>query len=64
MDSNNKMSYGLLQFQKSTWDGFVGRASATGQSPMNPASAIKVADWMISHGFLKRWTCAYILGML
>lgn len=64
MDSNGKMSSGVLQFQQSTWDGFVGHVKPTVSSPMNPASAIAVADWMISNGFLGRWTCSRILGML
>jgi hypothetical protein len=33
-------------------------------SPMIPGSAIHMADMMISGGFLGRWTCAYITGLL
>lgn len=64
MDSNGKMSYGLLQFNgTATWKQFSALADVSG-SPLNPPDAIKVADWMISHGELHRWTCAYITGLL
>ena len=64
MDSNHQMSYGILQFNgKATWNEYAPLAGITG-SPMNPAEAIKVADYMISNGELHRWTCAHILKLL
>ena len=65
LDSNGLMSYGILQFNgTSTWDTFAARVKLSSSSPMIPASAIKVADYMISIGQLHRWTCAYITGLL
>jgi hypothetical protein len=64
MDSNHQMSYGILQFNgTSTWAEFAPLANVSG-SPMNPADAIKVADYMISIRELHRWACAYITGLL
>lgn len=64
LDSNGLMSYGLLQFNgTATWSEYSPLANVTG-SPMNPAAAIKVADYMISIGELHRWSCAYITGLL
>ena len=63
IDSNGKMSYGLLQFQKTTWDDFSALSGIKG-SPMDATTAIAMADWAISNNFLHRWTCAYITGLL
>ena len=64
LDSNDLMSYGLLQFNgTATWLEFSPLANVSG-SPMNPTDAIKVADYMISIGELKRWTCAKLTGLL
>jgi hypothetical protein len=64
MDSNNLMSYGILQFNgTSTWAEFAPLAGVS-SSPMNPSDAIKVADFMISRGFLGRWTCAHLLHLI
>jgi hypothetical protein len=64
MDSNHLMSYGILQFNgSSTWNTFAPLANVS-SSPMNPRAAIEVADWMISHGELDRWTCARIQKLL
>jgi len=59
IDSNGKMSYGILQFQQTTWDFFAPLAGIS-STPMNPTSAIEVATYMISHNQLHRWTCAKI----
>jgi hypothetical protein len=64
LDSNHLMSYGLLQFNgTATWQEYSPLASVSG-TPMNPIDAVKVADWMISHGQLKRWSCAKLTGLL
>jgi hypothetical protein len=63
IDSNGKMSRGILQFQDSTWATFAALANVS-SSPMNPVSAIKVADFMIDRGELHRWSCARILKLL
>jgi hypothetical protein len=63
MDSNGLISYGILQFNGSaTWASFAPRAGVS-SGPMDPASAIRVADFMIDHGQLHRWTCASILHL-
>jgi hypothetical protein len=33
-------------------------------SPLNPPDAIHMADLMISAGFLRRWTCARLMGLV
>jgi len=63
MDSNHLMSYGVLQFQASTWADFQSQSHIQG-SPMNVSSAIEMADWAISNGYLGRWTCAHILKLV
>jgi hypothetical protein len=64
MDSNGKISIGLLQFNGTdTWSQFAPLAEVSG-TPMNPTAAIKVADFMISNGYLYRWTCARLTHLL
>ena len=63
-DSDGITSDGILQFHrgpsdgldKSTWEDF-SKASGIAGSPENPADAIRMADWAISHGLGPRWTC-------
>lgn len=63
-DSDGLISDGILQFHRgpedtltrSTWEDF-SKASGIAGSPMNPADAIRMADWAISHGYGPRWTC-------
>jgi len=62
IDSNGKMSYGILQFQESTWLEFAPLAGVS-STPMNPQAALKVASYMISKGELHRWTCAHLEGL-
>jgi hypothetical protein len=66
MDSNGLVSFGVLQFNGTqTWAQFAPLAGVSASSsPMSPILAIKVADFMISNGQLKRWTCAFITGLL
>jgi hypothetical protein len=64
IDSNNVLSHGILQFNgTATWSEFSKEAHVTG-APMIPEKAIAVADWMISNGYLYRWTCARLTGLL
>ena len=59
IDSNGKMSYGILQFQDwSEWE----RISGIHGSPDNTDDAIRMAEWGIQHGMIDHWTCARILG--
>lgn len=62
-DSNGLISWGILQFNgTSTWAEMERRFNFYG-SPLMPSDAIRLADLMISGGFLGRWTCARILGL-
>jgi hypothetical protein len=69
-DSNNLVSDGILQFNRGpsdilgsgTWGDMSIRFHITG-SPIIPADAIRMADAMISAGFLQRWSCARILKL-
>ena len=63
-DSDGIMSDGILQFHRgptdtlagSTWKDFSQASGITG-SPKNPADAIRMTDWAISHGLGPHWTC-------
>jgi hypothetical protein len=63
-DADGIMSDGILQFHRGptdsmaggTWEDF-SRASGITGSPKNPADAIRMTDWAISHGFGPRWAC-------
>jgi hypothetical protein len=59
LDSNGKMSYGILQFQDwREWE----RVSGLTGNPDNPDDAIRMAEWGIQHGMIDHWTCARLLG--
>lgn len=58
IDSNGKMSYGILQFQD--WDEWEAASGLTG-NPDNRRDAIRMAEWGIQNGMINRWTCASIL---
>lgn len=63
-DSNGLDSWGILQFNgTSTWNEMERRFSFYG-NPLAPADAIHMADMMIDAGFLARWSCARILGLI
>lgn len=63
-DSDGIMSDGILQFHRGpsdtlaggTWEDFSQASGITG-SPRNPADAIRMTDWAISHGRGPHWTC-------
>ena len=63
-DSDGIISDGILQFHRGpadtmaggTWEDF-SRTSGIRGSPKNPADAIKMTDWAISHGLGPHWTC-------
>jgi hypothetical protein len=61
IDTNGKMSYGILQFQD--WDEWERVSGITGD-PDNRADAIRMAEWAIQNGMINHWTCATILKML
>jgi hypothetical protein len=58
IDTNGKMSYGILQFQD--WDEWERMSGITG-SPDNRADSIRMAEWAIQNGMINHWTCASIL---
>jgi hypothetical protein len=63
-DDDGITSDGILQFHRGpadtmaggTWEDF-SRASGIAGSPKNPADAIRMTDWAISHGLGPRWAC-------
>ena len=63
-DSDGITSDGILQFHRGpfdtmdggTWEDFSRQSGITG-SPRNPADAIRMTDWAISHGLGPHWTC-------
>ena len=63
-DSDGITSDGILQFHRgpadtlagSTWEDF-SQASGIAGSPKDPADAIRMTDWAISHGLGPHWTC-------
>lgn len=56
IDTNGYYSYGILQFQKSTWDELSEKSGIVG-SPMDQMQSIEMAKWAILHGYEKRWSC-------
>lgn len=59
LDTNGKMSYGILQFQDwPEWE----RMSGIKGDPDNSDDAIRMAEWGIEHGMIDHWGCARILG--
>jgi hypothetical protein len=63
-DSDGIVSDGILQFHEDgTWQDME-RLSGFKGSPLIPSDAIFMADWMIGHGFLRRWSCARILKLI
>ena len=63
LDTNGYYSYGILQFQSSTWNGW-SKASGIKGSPMVREDAMRMADWAIDRGLLYHWSCAKKLGLL
>ncbi|HLV94468.1 MAG TPA: hypothetical protein VKS44_04700 [Candidatus Acidoferrales bacterium] len=61
VDSNGKMSYGILQFQD--WDEWEA-VSGLGGNPDNRDDAIRMAEWAVENGMINHWTCAQILRMM
>lgn len=61
VDSNGKMSYGILQFQD--WDEWEAVSGLRG-NPDNREDAIRMAEWAVENGMVNHWTCAQILRMM
>lgn len=60
VDSNGYYSYGILQFQRSTWNDFSRESGIIGD-PMKENDAIRMTRWAIENGYGKRWTCWKII---
>lgn len=56
VDSNGYYSYGVMQFQKSTWDDFSQKSGIIGD-PMVPNDAVEMAKWGVLNNYLYRWSC-------
>ena len=63
LDTNGYYSYGILQYQSSTWNAW-SKLSGIQGSPMNIRDSITMADWAIENGYLHHWSCAKILGLV
>lgn len=61
IDSNGKISYGILQFQD--WDQWEAASGLIGD-PDNRRDAIRMAEWAIQNGMINHWGCAQILKMM
>lgn len=61
LDTDGKMSYGILQFQD--WDEWE-RMSGLSGDPQNADDAIRMAEWGIEHGMIDHWGCATILHLI
>jgi hypothetical protein len=69
-DDDGFYSDGILQFhrgplntmQSSTWEFFSKTGGIVG-SLIIPADAIRMADWAIDHGLIRRRTCGRILNL-
>lgn len=63
IDDNGFYSYGILQYQSSTWNKFVSLSGITGD-PMNDTTAIAMGIWALEHGYIARWSCSKLTGLL
>jgi hypothetical protein len=63
LDSNDRYSYGVLQIQSSTWAQFEASSGIEGD-PMNATTAIDVGLWAVENGYLAKWSCARLTGLL
>lgn len=63
IDSNGKMSRGILQFQDAFWSDMSAASGITG-SPDNSEDAVRMAEYAVENGYLNRWSCARILKIV
>jgi hypothetical protein len=62
IDSNGKPSCGRAQFQD--WSTFWEPTSGIYGDPLNGNDAITMMLWALENGYIQRWSCAKILGVL
>lgn len=63
VDDNGFYSYGILQYQSSTWNQFEVESGKKG-SPMNDDDAITTGLWALQHGYIAKWSCSKLTGLL
>lgn len=63
IDSNGFYSYGIGQIQSSTWANFEALSGIKG-SPMNNDDTIKMMTWAFENGYLYKWSCAKLTGII
>lgn len=63
LDSNHAYSYGVGQIQSSTWQMFKQQSGLSGD-PMSPTNTVPMMLWAVEHGFLQRWSCAKLTGLI
>lgn len=63
MDSNDAYSYGIGQIQSSTWQMFEKKSGLSGD-PMSPTSTVPMMLWAAENGYLSKWSCAKLLGIV
>lgn len=63
LDSNHAFSYGDGQVQSSTWQFFEKKSGLSGD-PMSPTSTVPMMLWAVENGYLWKWSCAKILGIV
>jgi hypothetical protein len=63
VDVNGYYSYGILQFQSSTWNEWSVKSGIVG-NPMVKEDAMFMADWAIDQGYIYHWSCAHKLNLI
>jgi hypothetical protein len=63
VDDNGFYSYGPLQIQSSTAALF-NSLDHTSYNPMIPFQAIDLTEIALEHGYLDRWSCARLIGLI
>jgi hypothetical protein len=63
IDSNQKWSRGILQFQDSTWQDFSKESGIIGD-PMDKIDVVGMALWGVEHGLIERWSCSKLEGLI
>ncbi len=64
IDSNGKMSRGILQFQDAFSDSDMSMASGITGKPDNSTDAVQMAEYAVENGYLNRWSCARLVKLL
>jgi len=62
-DDPNGGSFGILQFQKKTWDFYSQLIGIENPDIWNAHQQVLVADYMISKGQAYQWTCSKTCGI-